>query len=173
MQRILSILAILALGMAFVFFYEPPSKVRVNEMAVPFTLPNEQGEQISLHAFKGKVVLLNFWATWCPPCRAEIPAFVKLKKEFEGKNLQLLLINRDSSHFEESVQAVAAFRRVVPFDIPVLYDVKDVADLYGVYSLPKTFIISPDGVILAVIDGYSDWTSPEYLSIIDATLKNP
>lgn len=173
MRRIFILLAIVALGGYFVFsFYHPPSKIKAGQKAPDFVLVDDQNKKIRLNDFLGKVVILNFWATWCPPCLAEMPSFEKVYQYFRSEGLILLAVNHDSVNLNRSQKAVQAFRNKVPFSFPVLYDLESQASsLYGIYTLPQTFIISRDGVVLSSISGPQDWTSPEILNIIKATLK--
>ncbi len=167
MRRFLITVGILSLGTFLVLrLYPPSTTVQIGEKAPGFTLSDDADEPVALDSFLGKVVLLNFWATSCPPCLAEMPSFEKLYQRFKEEGLLILAVNEDSK------ENVRFFKRQVPFTFPVLYDVDHVAiDHYGITVLPQTFIIGRDGVVLKIISGTADWTGPYFLNIITEALK--
>lgn len=112
--------------------------------ATDFTLPSIEGKQVSLSAFKGKVVLLNFWATWCGPCKAEIPAFVELQTQYKNDLVVLGLSVDDPA---DKARAFAAQYKVnYPMVLGLGRD--DIQDAYGpIYGIPASFLISRDGKV--------------------------
>lgn len=115
-----------------------------------FELRDTKGQTVRLGDYKGKVVLLNFWATWCAPCRAEMPGLVKLQKEYQSKGLHVVGVTYpDYTH--------AAVRRAIgrlKLNYPILYGTRDVAAKYDVGEvLPVTIVIDRDGKIRARILG--------------------
>jgi len=115
------------------------------ETAAPWSLKNLDGKTVSLSDFKGKIVILNFWATWCPPCRAEIPDFINLQKEYESKGVAIIGLSLDSIQPSE----VAAFVKKQGINYPIVMGTDDVAQKYGVSEgIPVTCIIAPDGTII-------------------------
>jgi len=112
--------------------------------ATDFTLPSIDGTQVSLSSFKGKVVLLNFWATWCGPCKAEIPAFVELQTEYK-KDLVVLGLSVDDP--ADKAKAFAAQYKVnYPMVLGLGRD--EIQDAYGpIYGIPASFLISRDGKV--------------------------
>ena len=173
MKRVLVAAAIVIFGSLFVFWlYNPPSKIKIGQLAPGFSLLDRQDKKISLKDFSGKLVVLNFWATWCPPCLAEMPSLEKLYRRFSPAGMAVLAVNHDSSNLRRSKEAVADFAKKVPLSFPVLYDMEgEASNLYGIYTLPQTFIVGRDGRIVAIVPGAQDWTSPEILNRIAATLK--
>ena len=108
-----------------------------------FTMKDVDGNQVSLSAYKGKVVLLNFWATWCGPCKAEIPGFVRLQEKYRDKGLVIVGYSVDDS--AEKAKAYAAEYKM---NYPILLGEgrEDVQDAYGpIWGIPASFIISKDG----------------------------
>lgn len=116
---------------------------QVGKLAPDFQLPNLEGQPISLSHFRGKPVLVNFWATWCPPCRYEMPYIQEVFDEWSGNGLVVLAIN-----IGESPSTVKDFIQSGNFSFPVLLDTKqDVALKYNVRGIPATFFIDKDGII--------------------------
>lgn len=115
----------------------------VGAFAPDFSLTSLDGEQVRLSDYRGKRVIVNFWATWCPPCRAEMPALEEIWQQYDE---EVVILGVDQG---ESPQLVANFTRVqVPVTFPILLDTDHaIGDGYWVRSLPTTFFIDPDGVI--------------------------
>jgi len=123
-----------------------------------FTLPDINGKKVSLSEFKGKVVILNFWATWCGPCRAEMPSLNKLYIALKDKGLAVIAISVDTSE-----KTVRPFIKEQKLSFPVLMD-KDKAvsfDEYGIFGLPTTFLIDRNGMIVEKIPGEREWDTPQ------------
>ena len=112
--------------------------------AADFTLPSLDGTKISLSSFKGKVVLLNFWATWCGPCKAEIPAFVELQQQYEG---DLVILGLSVDDPPDKAKAFATQYKVnYPMVLGLGHD--EIQDAYGpIYGIPASFLISRDGKV--------------------------
>jgi thiol-disulfide isomerase/thioredoxin len=114
------------------------------ETAPPFLLRDLNGKIVSIADGKGKVVILNFWATWCPPCREEIPEFVKLQEAYKGK---LLIIG--ASEDEDGPQKVQQFVQRFGMNYPIVMATKELIDNYGgVPALPTSFLIDPQGRVM-------------------------
>ena len=118
--------------------------------AKPFTLKDINLKKVNLSDFKGKVVILNFFATWCPPCRTEIPELVKIFKENKEKGLVVVGISLDS---DGSVQMVQRFVRDMKITYPVLLGNMDLADSYEISGVPTTFILTREGKTHKRYDG--------------------
>ncbi len=117
--------------------------------APSFSLPDLGGRSVSLADFRGKVVVLDFWATWCPPCRREIPDFIALQKQYGTEGLQIVGIALDEP------EKVQAFARQNGMNYPVLLGTDDVAMRYGgIEGIPTTFIIDRGGRIVNRLEGY-------------------
>jgi len=136
---------------------------RVGQLAPDFTLKDVKGRSYTLSELRGKVVLVNFWATWCPPCRAEMPSMEKLNAMLASDDFVLLAINAE----EDALDIVKEYLQESPHSFPVLLDGETaVQRQYGVYAFPETFIIRRDGIIADHVIGAIDWTGPKVLNLI-------
>ena len=114
--------------------------------APDFTLESLEGKNIQLSGYKGQAVLLNFWATWCGPCKIEMPWFVELQKEYGPQGLQIVGVAMDDASKED----IAKFVKEMGVNYPILIGKEDVGNQYGgVNVLPTTFFIDRDGKIVA------------------------
>jgi peroxiredoxin len=128
----------------------PPPSSGPGEPAPAFTLTSLEGSKVSLSDFRGKVVILDFWATWCPPCKREIPDFIVLQTKYGAQGLQILGVAVSD---EES--AVRKFVKDVGMNYPVVLGTPAVSSQYGgVESIPTTFVIDRDGKIRETFVGY-------------------
>lgn len=135
--------------------------------APDFRLPDLSGDTLSLSDFSGKIVLLNFWASWCPPCRYEMPTMEQLWKDFKEKGLVILAVD-----LGEPREKVLEFAKKLNLTFPILLDrTRDIGRKYRVFSIPTTFIISPEGKIIAKAIGYRNWKSPESLDLFNLLLS--
>jgi len=113
-------------------------------IAPDFTLQDINGNEVTLSDFKGKVVILNFWATWCPPCRKEIPVFIELYKKYKDEGLVIIGISLD----REGKKVLIPFVKKFGINYPVLIGTQKVVDAYGgIRGIPTTFIIDKKGKI--------------------------
>ena len=118
-----------------------------------FTLPDVSGKQVSLADHKGKVVLLNFWATWCGPCKREIPDFMEMKRDYAGRDFEIIGVSVD----QDGVRKVEPFVKNTGINYPVLVDGNKISGLYGgVQSIPTTFVLDKEGRIVAQYVGLRD-----------------
>ncbi|MCP4141122.1 MAG: TlpA family protein disulfide reductase [Chloroflexi bacterium] len=120
-------------------------------LAPDFTLETLEGESLQLSDLRGKVVLLNFWATWCPPCRAEMPAFQDAYSDYKDKDFVIVAVN---ATLQDSPNDIRGFVDEFGLGFPVLLDTKGKANrLYQVQSLPTSFFIDKEGIISEVVVG--------------------
>lgn len=121
----------------------------VGTIAPEFTLIDVNGKKLDLAAYRGKVVLLNFWATWCLPCRSEIPEFVKIQDTYRNRGLRIIGISLD-----DSAKPVRVFCDQFKINYPVAVGNAALAERYGgILGLPVTFVIRCDGRIAARHNG--------------------
>lgn len=140
----------------------------VGQTAPDFTLTDMQGENVALSQFRGKVVILNFWATWCPPCREEMPSMEQLYRDLESQGLVMLAVNVEKNGKE----AVTQFLQKRSYSFPILLDSENVAqNTYGVFRFPESFIIDRNGVVVEKIIGGRNWLSGPTFEVINFLLK--
>jgi peroxiredoxin len=168
-QRWLIIICILvALGAGFwLALPEAPGTIREGDQSVSLNLPDLQGVMQTIP--KGDVVLLNFWATWCPPCRKEIPSMVKLYKEFSSQGLKILAVSVDRNRDD-----LESFVKEYQMPFQVLHDANSVAARqYGVFRFPETFLIDRKGRVRRHLVGAVEWMSEPMPGILTQLLKEP
>ena len=127
------------------------------------------GRRMSLVSLRGKVVLINFWATWCLECRPEMPLFEQLHREFAAQGLSVVGINA-----REGTVAIQRYAKELSLTFPLVLDPKgEINAAYGVIGLPATFLIGRDGRAVALAIGPRDWASAPARAIIQALLAEP
>jgi cytochrome c biogenesis protein CcmG/thiol:disulfide interchange protein DsbE len=127
-------------------------QIRARRIAPDFTLPQLDGHPLSLSSYRGKVVLLDFWATWCTPCREETPHFVELQQKYGERGLQIVAVSMD-----DGPDPVRDFHRQFHINYPIVMGTASTGELYGgVLGLPIAFLISRDGRISAKHMGATD-----------------
>lgn len=127
------------------------------------------GTAIRLSDFRGNVVFLNFWATWCIPCRLEMPAMERLYREFRGKGFVVLAVN-----VQEGPGPVRAFVQELQLTFPVVLDRKGMATMaYAVRGLPATYLIDRNQIIVGRAIGAREWDSKDARAYIRALLREP
>jgi thiol-disulfide isomerase/thioredoxin len=127
------------------------------------SLKDPAGRTHDLAAYRGKVVLVNFWATWCAPCREEMPSMQALRERLAGKPFEVLAVN-----LMESEEKIAAFRESELIDLPVLMD-RDgaAAKRWRVRMLPISFVVDRSGAIRYQLVGEANWTGPDVAPVIE------
>jgi peroxiredoxin len=154
----------LTLAIVLGFFSQPGSNNTVGKRAAEFKLPAVNGEEISLQSFRGKVVLLNFWATWCGPCREELPELARMQEKFRPRGLVVVAVTVDNE-----LENVRGFLKKHEVKLQALWDRrKKVADAYAVEKMPSSYLLDRNGVIRFVHRGYS----PEELKRIEAEIDD-
>ena len=168
---LIGIIAVLA-AIGFLFFYGQNSGQRVKiiregDRAPEFSLLSLDGKAISLSSYRGKVVMVHFWATWCPPCIEELPTLERLYRAYFGKDLEILAVSVD----EGGSAAVGQFMQKNRFALPVLLNPdRSVAMQYGTLKFPETYLIDRDGIVRKKVIGAADWMSPAALQMIQDLL---
>jgi peroxiredoxin len=137
-------------------------------LAPSFTIPDLTGKPVSLSEFRGKVVLLNIWATWCGPCKREIPSLDRLYQIRKDKGLEIVAISVDRT----PVSGVASFVANHQMSFPVLHDNRgEVGQKYWARSIPSSFLLDRNGVIKWKVVGSIEWDEPQVISRIDQILN--
>ncbi|MDR1315875.1 MAG: TlpA family protein disulfide reductase [Spirochaetales bacterium] len=184
--RIPCLITILFTGLVTGLFAAPPetqtlppevarafakAQIQVLDTSFPisdFSLPLLDGKMQSLSSLKGKVVFLNFWATWCPPCRNEMPDMEKLYNRFKNEGLEFLTVN-----IQENKREIESFMKEFKLTFPVVIDFSgEVAGQYGIRGIPTTYIIGRDGRIIAAAIGGRQWYSAEIIEAFRILLAN-
>ena len=153
----------IAFMLCLVFFitgcYAADDKATVGLTAPDFSLTDKNGKTWTLSSLKGKVVFLNFWATWCPPCRDEMPAMQRLYRQMPKDRFEMLAVLEN-----DKPERADAFAAELGLTFPILYDeAKAIWPSYGLTGLPETFIIDKHGRIREKIIGPARWDSPQVL----------
>ncbi len=143
--------------------------VAAGRMAPDFTLTSTDGKIFRLADLRGKVVFLNLWATWCPPCRQEMPSIQSLEQAFKkNPDFVTLTVSEDTDVTQPPV-----FIKKYKYDFTVLLDPRnDVGEAYGVSGLPESFVIGRDGRIVAHHVGPYDWANPDIREALQDLLKS-
>lgn len=159
-QRRLAFTIILTLGLVWIFlsadknaasFAGTTAAPHQGFLAPDFSLPTTSGETIRLSDLRGQAVLVNLWATWCPPCRAEMPAIEKVHNEYKDDGLVVLAINMT---YQDTASAVMPFVQEHGLTFPILLDESAVVGrAYQLRSLPSSFFITREGIINEVVIG--------------------
>ena len=125
------------------------------ETAPDFTVYTADGEPVKLSDMKGTPVVLNFWASWCPPCKSEMPDFNEICGELEGK-VEFMMVNLTDGE-RETVESARNFIHMMEYTFPVYYDTAmDASTVYGIQSIPTTFFIDAEGRLIAYGSGAMD-----------------
>ena len=142
---------------------QKPGLAVSGQPAPEFELPSLSGEIVRLSEYRGKVVFLNIWATWCGPCREEMPSMEKLYQELKDDDFEILAVSVD----EKGARAVEPFAKKFNLTFPILLDQEGKASrLYNTTGVPETFIIDKNGVIISKVIGYRNWSDPEVVGAL-------
>ncbi len=180
MRRVVLILVLLAVvGATSYFVYSGTQRpapaafpgsagAQVGQVAPDVNLKTLDGETVRLSQYRGKVVVLNFWATWCPPCLAEMPSMEKLYRMFPDGDLVMLAVNTE----EDGAEILPGFLKSHPHSFAILLDPEaDAQQAYGVFRFPESFIIGRDGRVVDMVIGAIDWVDPKVVSFFQTLVK--
>ncbi|MES9940263.1 MAG: TlpA disulfide reductase family protein [Candidatus Thiodiazotropha sp. 6PLUC2] len=136
-------------------------------LALPFRLKDLEGEFHQLHDYRGRVVIVNFWASWCHPCRNELPSMNRAWDRLKSKSVAMLAIN-----LGEEAEAVNAFLNDYPIDFQVLLDYQGrISQRWGVRGMPTTFVLNRRGKIIYKVVGEREWDDPVIHKQIEGLLS--
>jgi thiol-disulfide isomerase/thioredoxin len=169
MKRYLPLfLLVFLFGLAACSNKEPQISAVEGREAPDFTLPDLAGKQARLSDLRGNVVMVNFWATWCPPCREEVPSLVALNRLMAGKPFRMMAISVDTGGKQAVEEYFAASKNILP---AFLDSDGKTGRIYGITGVPETFVIDKRGVIIKKVIGPRDWSSPEMVKFLDDAMK--
>ena len=141
-------------------------RVGTGTVATPFALTALDGSPVQLADLKGKVVVINFWATWCGPCKEEMPALGRLRQQLDPDRFALLTITTDLQR-----EGIAQFLANMKVQVPVLFDEdQDVSHAYLVRALPTTVFIDPQGTLIGRAVGPRDWDAPHAVRAVQSLM---
>jgi peroxiredoxin len=142
--------------------------VKAGDAAPNFQLRDMNGQLVALSDLRGKVVLLNFWATWCGPCRIEMPAMEQLYRTYGRSDFEILAISTDA----QGAAVTRPFQQENHLTFPILHDADYRVGLaYGARTLPMTFMVDRQGIVRQQIFGARDWGAPEAHQLIQMLMK--
>lgn len=142
-------------------------QMKVSAPTPDFTLPDPAGKKVSLKDFRGKLVMLNFWATWCEPCREEMPSMERLYQEFKDDGFVILAVD-----VKDKRKDALEFIKELKLTYPIVFDPGgEVGVLYGAWGLPATYLIGAKGEGLARMWGPANWYSTGARALIRALLN--
>ena len=170
--KLFIILAVLAVVGVLFFAGQQGGKrsklVREGDPAPEFRLTALDGQNVSLSSLRGKVVLVHFWATWCPPCVEELPVLDRLYRSLFGSDLEVLAVSVD----EGGAGAVGPFIMRNRIALPVLLNPDhSVASQYGTFKFPETYLVDRQGVIRRKFIGAVDWSLPDAKALVTEMMK--
>ena len=142
-----------ALGIGCAPKIPPPT---LGQQVQDFELADLDGERHALTDYRGEVVIINFWATWCPPCRDELPSLERLHRTMKDKGVRILAVSVDERYDDLELMSES-----FQLSMTVLHDSgKRVSRLYQTFKFPETYIVDPDGILRSKIVGPRDWMDP-------------
>jgi peroxiredoxin len=169
-RKIAGLFVLLFLGVVIALFdhIKEDGATAVGNTAPDFQARNLQGNWDGLAGYRGQVVILNLWATWCGPCREEMPMFEELYRRYRSEGLTILAVSLDKN----ADHRVKRFVEQYHLSFPVLLDTDGTVErLYPTFSIPTTFVIDRAGLIVARVDGSKNWSSDETLKAVDYLIK--
>jgi peroxiredoxin len=167
-ERILQVfLGVLLCAFVYVIFISMYERViQVNDSAPDFTVTTDDGRQISRANFGGKLLVLNFWATWCAPCVSEIPSLDEFQKQFANSGVVVLGVSVDK---DEKAYKKFLSRAKVSYSTARDPENKINAE-YGTFKYPETYLINADGKVVMKVINETDWTDPRMISYVKSLL---
>jgi len=157
-------ISVLSLSLASMSVMAQPA---TGEESPDFTLKSRDGGNIKLSEQRGNIVLVNFWASWCGPCREELPAFEDLYQEYQDMGVEILAVNVD-----DEAEKANVLLQDIEVSFPVLYDTSgEVSELYDVSAMPTTVLIDRDGNVRVIHPGYRSGDEKKYEKAIKMLMR--
>ncbi len=146
------------------------SPLKIGLPAPDFMFPGLDGKMVRLSDYQGHVVLVNVWATWCPPCVDEMPSMERLYREVKGEKFEILAVSIDAL----GEKVVAPFMKKYNLSFPALMDPDGtIKTLYHTTGVPESFIVDQEGILIKQIIGPRDWAKPEIIGFFRNLLQKP
>lgn len=167
---------VVAVGLAWVQ-RDPSSGAVPGSQAPSFQAHDLSGNPVALEDFEGRVVLLNIWATWCFPCRVEMPSMERLYREYEGTDFEIVAVSIDAPTGESDALDrpggdIGAFADSLGLSFPILHDPSGrISDAYRAVGVPESFLIGRDGIIYRRVPGATEWDTDENRELVDRLLE--
>jgi peroxiredoxin len=160
---------IVGVTLRFALLQRPPQPVSRGETAPDFVLPALGSGSISLRDYRGQVVLVNFWATWCPPCVEETPGLEKFAEQMRNQGVTVLGVSVDTD-----AVALQRFVRQYGLSFPMARDpTQAVASRYGTFKFPETYILDREGRVAEKIIGAANWQDPRIVGFVQQLARGP
>jgi thiol-disulfide isomerase/thioredoxin len=137
---------------------EPPKEV---DRLPAFMMMDASGKRVDLRSFKGKKVFVNLWATWCPPCRAEMPSIMDLSNKVDKERAVFVMLSLD-----ENFNVAKDFAKARDLDLPVYYPAEQIPELFQTEVIPATFIFDENGSLIKQNNGADDYSTPLYVDLL-------
>ena len=148
---------------------EPGGRGDVVQVVPAFSAVTLSGDTVSLASLQGSPVLLNLWATWCPPCREEMPSLQRVHRDYEGRGLKVVGVSLDNS---DAGAAIARFVEQYGIGFSILHDARGRAtEVFRTFGLPETFLIAADGRLVRRWRGKVDGDSREFRKVLDEVVE--
>ncbi len=162
-RTILPLLVGGTLALGSFLLLQTQQRERARFMAPAFRVPTLDGGTVRLEDYRGRILFLNFWATWCPPCREEMPSMERVYQRFARRPFAMLAISEDTS-----VETVRSFVENYGLSFEIALDpAGELPERYGVTGFPETFIIDPTGKVVRHVVGPLEWDRPEEVAFLD------
>ncbi|HEX8984208.1 MAG TPA: TlpA disulfide reductase family protein [Bryobacteraceae bacterium] len=169
-ERVLQVAIAIALGL-LAWFTAGMFRERVvvaGDRAPNFEVRTQDGRTLTRANFGGKLLVLHFWATWCPPCVEEMPSLSAFQKQFAGQGVVVLGVSVD-----QNARAYENFLRKMNISFPTARDPEArISSKYGTFQFPETYIINQDGTVVEKLISNADWMDPERVNVIKALLAS-
>ncbi len=161
-------LSLIGLFLGFGINVNSAEALKEKQTAPGFSLSTLEGSNFNLSDLRGQYILLNFWATWCGPCKIEMPSLNYLHDKFKGKSLKVIGISNDMF----GARVVEPYVKANKITFPILLDPQmDISKDYGITSLPTTFLIDPKGIIVGILHGAENWAAPDTILYFEELLS--